>query len=110
MSAKNLYIYNTPFLLALGFGDLFGLIIASQSGHITRMAFPNYLDFLFLRAKEEYKSFNEGYSLTNTLDHPFQIGMAFAVDPANTTIMEESLLRCLRNELPTLEKQVKCSK
>ena len=91
----------------IGFGDTFSFVVASQTGEINRLVFPNYLDFLFLRTKPEFKSFNDEYSLTNTLDHPFQIGMALAVDPANMTTMEESFLRCLRNELPTLEKQIR---
>ncbi len=86
---------------------MFGMLIASQTGVVNRMAFPNYFDWLYLMALPENAAISKDFMLTNTLDHPFQIGMTFAVDPMNMTVIEESFLRCLRNELPTLEKKVK---
>ena len=106
--AANLKILITLyFLLTLGYRDLFSFIVATQTGEINRLVFPNYLDFLYLRMKPDYKSLNDGFLLTNTLNYPFQIGMAFAVDSANMTAMEKSFLKCFRRQLPTLEKQVK---
>ena len=91
----------------IGYRDLFSFILATQTGEINRLVFPNYLDFLYLRMKPNYKSLNDGFLLTNTLNYPFQIGMAFAVDSANMTAMEQSFLKCFRRQLPTLEKQIR---
>ena len=91
----------------IGYPDLFSFIMAIQNGEVDRLVFPNYLDFLYLRTSPNYKSLNDGFLLTNTLNYPFQIGMAFAVDSANMTAMEKSFLKCFRRQLPTLEKQIR---
>ena len=86
---------------------MISILVSSQTGLVDRLVFPNYLDWLYLRTLPENAVMRKEFQLTNTLDHPFQMGMTYAVDPMNMTALEETFLRCLRNELPTLEKKVK---
>ena len=81
---------------------------ALYTGEVHRIVFPNYFDYLYFQTLPEYKIMADEFSLTNTLDYPLQIGMAVAVETSNMTTMEESFLKCFRNQLPSMEKQVKC--
>ena len=80
------------------------MLFASTAGTINRILFPNYLDYLVHASRPEAAEMREQMMMTNTLDHPFQIGMVAAVDPTNTT--ESKFIRCLKTELPPLEKKV----
>lgn len=73
------------------------------NGGTDRAIFPNYLDFIHALTLPEFSSMKDVYQISNTFDYPFQIGMAFAVDPNNMTSSELGLLTCLRSSLPPLE-------
>ncbi|XP_046840193.1 uncharacterized protein LOC124434354 isoform X2 [Xenia sp. Carnegie-2017] len=73
------------------------------NGDTDRAIFPNYLDFIHALTLPEFSSMKDVYQISNTFDYPFQIGMAFAVDPNNMTSSELGLLTCLRSSLPPLE-------
>ena len=80
--------------------------VAMKSGAIDRFVFPDYLDWLILTGKPGYERFNKDFTLSNSLNHPFQIGLACAVEPSNMTTVEETFIRCMRKELPVLAKRV----
>ena len=80
---------------------------ASQDSGVDRLLFPNYMDFLLFVKDEKYKGmFKETFVLTNAIQHPFQIGMAFGADNENMSAIEEQFLMCMRRELPISERQV----
>ncbi|XP_028394048.1 uncharacterized protein LOC114518284 [Dendronephthya gigantea] len=89
----------------VGFSNLIHLLFASQAGKVDRILFPNYLDYLMLKTLPGGKEVMSTFRLTNTLDHPFQIGLVLAVNPANTTQRDQSFLRCMRAEIPSLERK-----
>lgn len=80
---------------------------ATQTREVDRLMFPNYIDFLLFVKDETYKAILDGkFVLTNAMKHPFQIGLAFAVDGGNMTFAEEAFVMCMKFSLPTLERQV----
>ena len=102
-------MYKSPlfsFNFFAGYSDVFSLLVAINNGAADRLLFPNYLDWFILTNKPENANTKKDFVLTNTLDHPFQIGLAFAVDPMNTTLLDESFTRCMRKDLPVLAKKV----
>ena len=104
-----LRVYKSPlfsFNFFAGYGDAFSLLVSVNNGAADRLLFPNYLDWFILTSRPENANIKEDFVLTNTLDHPFQIGLTFAVDPMNTTLLDESFTRCMRKDLPVLAKKV----
>ena len=85
---------------------MFSVTAGIESGDIDRLVFPNYLDWLILMSKPGYEKLDKDFMLTNALDHPFQIGLACAVDPMNMTLTDESFIKCMKRELPVLAKRV----
>ena len=86
---------------------MFSVTSGISSGDVDRIMFPNYLDWLVLTSKPGYEKLDKDFMLTNAFDHPFQIGLACAVDPMNMTLVEESFVKCMRRELPVISKKVK---
>ena len=83
-------------------------VAAAKDSDVDRLMFPNYMDFLLFVKDDTYKGLmKNAFVLTNAIKYPFQIGMAFAAENDNMTVVEERFLQCMRYELPTLERQVK---
>ena len=86
---------------------MFTLLVAMNNDQVDRLVFPNYLDWFIMVSGPQTGNLRNDFMLTNTLIHPFQIGLAFAVDPKNVSVMDESFLRCMRKELPVVGNRVK---
>ena len=80
--------------------------LSAQNGETDRIIFPNYLDFIYLLTLPQNEEMNVDFQLSNTFDYPFQIGMAYAVNPENITKTEKDFLSCLRSILSALDLQV----
>lgn len=92
--------------LFLDFSEAATMAISFTNGGIDRTLFPNYLDYIYYVHLPQWVAMKDVVQLSNTFKYPFQIGMAYAVDPENITKTEMDLLSCLRSFLPALELQV----